>query len=70
MRIWSIDWLIFRRSEVKASATVGAADLKGLRTLATAAGKRFVGGVVLYAGRDVVPFGPALQAVPVSSLWG
>lgn len=56
--------------EVKASATVGAADFKGLRTLATAAGKRFVRGVVLYAGSDVVPFGPALQAVPVSSLWG
>lgn len=55
--------------EVKASATVGAADFKGLRTLADAAGKRFVRGVVLHAGREVVPFGPQLQAVPLSALW-
>jgi hypothetical protein len=55
--------------EVKASATVGAADFKRLRTLADAAGKRFVRGVVLHAGREVVPFGPQLQAVPLSALW-
>jgi predicted AAA+ superfamily ATPase len=55
--------------EVKASATVGAADFNGLRKLAEAAGKRFTLGLVLYDGNAVVPFGPKLFAVPISSLW-
>lgn len=55
--------------EVKASATVGAADFNGLRILAGATGKRFALGVVLYDGEAVVPFGPNLVAAPISSLW-
>jgi predicted AAA+ superfamily ATPase len=55
--------------EVKASATVGAADFKGLRLLAEAAGRRFHRGIVLYTGREVVPFGAALHAVPVDAVW-
>lgn len=56
--------------EVKASATVGAADFNGLRKLAEAADKRFTIGLVLYDGDTVVPFGPKLFAAPISSLWG
>jgi len=55
--------------EVKAGATVTAADFSGLRKLAEASGKRFALGLVLYDGDAVVPFGPALFAAPISSLW-
>jgi len=55
--------------EVKAAATVTAADFKGLRKLQEAAGKRFVSGVVLYDGEVTAPFGDGLFAVPIRSLW-
>ena len=55
--------------EVKASATVRAADFAGLRALAEACGDRFAFGVVLYDGADRVPFGDRLAAAPLSCLW-
>jgi predicted AAA+ superfamily ATPase len=55
--------------EVKAAATIGAGDLKGLTALREVAGKRFHRGVVLYTGRETLPFGPDLWALPVSALW-
>ncbi|MFO1079568.1 MAG: ATP-binding protein [Reyranellaceae bacterium] len=55
--------------EVKASATVRAGDFKGLRALGEACGNRFASGVVLYDGKDVVPFGDRLVAAPLSCLW-
>lgn len=55
--------------EVKASATVGARDFKGLRTLSEASGDRYRRGVVLYTGRTPVPLGESLYAPQVSSLW-
>jgi len=55
--------------EVKASATLGANDVKGLRALAALAGKRFHRGIVLYAGRDVIPFAARIHAVPLNALW-
>lgn len=55
--------------EVKASATVNAADFRGLRKLKEAAGKHFKGGVVLYDGRATATFGEGLYAVPIRSLW-
>ena len=55
--------------EVKASATVTAADFRGLRKLAKAAGKRFAAGVVLYDGETCTRFGDGLYAVPVRRLW-
>lgn len=55
--------------EVKASATVTAADFRGLRKLKAAAGKKFAGGVVLYDGETVAGFGDGLYAVPVGVLW-
>jgi predicted AAA+ superfamily ATPase len=55
--------------EVKASATVTAADFRGLRKLREAAGKRFAGGVVLYDGETSASFGDGLHAVPLRSLW-
>jgi len=55
--------------EVKASSTVTAADFRGLRKLAGAAGKRFTVGVVLYDGETSAGFGDNLYAVPVRALW-
>ena len=55
--------------EVKTRATVNSDDFKGLRVLAEAVGKRFRQGVVLYQGRQAVPFGKTLHAVPMASLW-
>ena len=55
--------------EVKASATVTAADFRGLRTLKGAAGERFAGGVVLYDGEICAGFGDGMYAVPIRVLW-
>lgn len=55
--------------EVKAGATAGARDFRGLRDLADTLGDRFLQGVLLYAGREPVPFGKKLHAVPLESLW-
>lgn len=55
--------------EVKASATIGSDDFKGLRALADIAGKRFHRGILLYDGSHSLPFGPNLYAMPVSALW-
>ena len=55
--------------EVKAGATVTAADFRGLRKLREATGKRFKSGVVLYDGESCVGFGGGLFAVPIRNLW-
>jgi uncharacterized protein len=55
--------------EVKAASTVTAADFRGLRKLKATAGKRFVGGVVLYDGEISASFGDGLYAVPLRALW-
>lgn len=55
--------------EVKASATVRPRDFAGLRKLQFATGPSFRFGVLLYTGTQIVPFGDALFAVPVSVLW-
>lgn len=55
--------------EVKASATVTAGDLSGLKKLIEAAKDRFAFGVVLYDGDTIVPFGERLAAAPISCLW-
>jgi predicted AAA+ superfamily ATPase len=55
--------------EVKASATVTSSDFRGMRKLKAATGARFVAGVVLYDGENVVGFGDGLFAVPIRALW-
>lgn len=55
--------------EVKTAASVRSSDFNGLRTLRDAAEGRMHRGVVLYAGREVVPFERDLFAVPVGALW-
>ncbi|MFO8072875.1 MAG: ATP-binding protein [Polyangia bacterium] len=55
--------------EVKAAATIKGRDLRGLRLLRRAAGKRFVLGVLLYDGETYAPLGDDLYAVPIRHLW-
>jgi uncharacterized protein len=55
--------------EVKAAATLGTNDVRGLQALADAVGKSWVRGVVLYAGTEVIPFSANLHGVPLGRLW-
>jgi predicted AAA+ superfamily ATPase len=55
--------------EVKRAETVNMDDFKGIKVFQELAGKDFIGGVVLYSGKDVAPFGNNWWAVPFSVLW-
>ena len=55
--------------EVKAAATVGEEDFKGLKRLRDSLGERFACGVLLHDGDSVLPFGDRLFAMPVARLW-
>jgi len=55
--------------EVKKSDSVNSQDFKGIRSFSELTPKEFIGGVVLYNGKDVVPFGENLWAVPFYILW-
>jgi uncharacterized protein len=55
--------------EVKAAATVRSDDFRGLRHLAERLGDDLLVGIVLYAGPEILPFGPRLRAMPVGALW-
>lgn len=44
-------------------------DCRGSYKLAKTAGKRFIGGVVLYDGETCTGFGNGLYAVPLRLLW-
>jgi predicted AAA+ superfamily ATPase len=55
--------------EVKASASLRPGDIRGLHALTEAAGKRWIRGIVVYTGAEVIPFAGNLHGVPVSRLW-
>jgi uncharacterized protein len=55
--------------DVKAGSTVRSDDFRGLRHLADRLGDSLVVGVVLYTGRETLPFGQRFRAIPVSALW-
>ena len=55
--------------EVKAGATVTAADFRGLQKLKDGTGRHFRAGIVLYDGEVAASFGEGLYAVPLSELW-
>lgn len=55
--------------EVKAAATLGGQDMRGLQALAEAVGKKWVRGVVLYVGTEVIPFAANQHGIPVNRLW-
>ena len=59
--------------EVKAAASIQAAQCVGLSRLASQAGDRFLGGVILYDGVHTLPMGSLadrpILALPLASLW-
>jgi len=55
--------------EVKASASAATSDFAALQTLRDQLGKKFITGVALYTGDQVVPFGDTLWLVPLPALW-
>jgi len=55
--------------EIKAAATAGERDFRGLQFLRDTLGARFKAGAVLYAGDKTLPFGDRLAAVPIAGLW-
>ena len=55
--------------EVKAAARVPGVDLKGLRKLREALGRRFKGGYALYTGQRSYTAEDRLHVVPIDRLW-
>ena len=55
--------------EVKLAASVSQNDLKGLISLRNSLGERFVRGVVLYTGQEILPVSDKIFAVPVSLMF-
>lgn len=55
--------------EVKAAMSIQPKDFAGLRYLQQVAGASFRAGIVLYTGKDVLPMGKNLWAMPISTLW-
>ena len=55
--------------EVKLESAPDKRDFGGLRVLKEAVGNRFKRGVLIYPGKELVPFGDEFWAVPVSCLF-
>ncbi|WP_296183039.1 ATP-binding protein [uncultured Mobiluncus sp.] len=55
--------------EVKAAVSLQGKDFSGLRHLQKLAGEKFRCGILLYAGKESLPMGPGLWAMPISALW-
>lgn len=55
--------------EVKARATLDTSSRRALTKLRDATDDRFRAGAVLYTGRQTVPLGDRLWAIPLSGLW-
>lgn len=55
--------------EVKAGATLGGGDIRGLQAPSDTAGDRWVRGVVLHTGNQIIPFSNNLHGLPISHLW-
>ena len=55
--------------EVKSAATLGGKDVGGLQDMASAAGKNWIRGVVLYADTVTIPFSANLHGIPIRRLW-
>lgn len=60
-KLWAI--------EVKNSDSVSAKDFNGIKVFKEINGQDFQGGIVLYSGKEAVPFGEKLWAVPHAVLW-
>jgi len=55
--------------EVKTGQTPKPEWFRWLAHMRDVLGEKFIAGVALYSGRDTLPFGERLLAVPISALW-
>lgn len=55
--------------EVKASATIGPKDFRGLERLKAAAGEQFLIGILLYDGDHSNAYRDQLHSVPIACVW-
>ena len=55
--------------ELKAGATLGGSDVRGLQAMAYAVGKHWVCGVALYTGTEVIPFAANVHGLPFPLFW-
>jgi len=55
--------------EIKAGASVGRSDLRGIVKLRTLVGDRFRAGLVLCTTRQTIPLGARIWATPIEALW-
>ncbi len=55
--------------EVKAAGAVKSGDFRGLQALQEVAPRKFHRGIVLYQGKETVPFGKDQWAMPMEALW-
>jgi uncharacterized protein len=56
--------------EVKAAIDVDERDLRHLTYLRDRLGDSFANGVIIHCGKQVLPMGDRITAVPVNALWG
>ncbi len=56
-------------AEVKAGASLRASDWRPLAKLRDRADPAFRAGAIIYTGRQTLPLGDRLWAIPVSGLW-
>ncbi len=70
-----VDFMIEKRNgdiiciEVKNSKTIKTDDFNHLRFLKSILKDKFIRGIVLYKGKDILPFEERMTAMPVSTLW-
>lgn len=55
--------------EIKFSATPSPKDFSGLKLIKKHLGKKFIRGILIYTGREIIPYDEDLHAVPVSTLF-
>lgn len=55
--------------ELKKSENVNGSDFNGIKTLAELVPQKFKGGLILYSGKQPVPFGKNIWAAPLDLLW-
>jgi predicted AAA+ superfamily ATPase len=55
--------------EVKLNSSLNEKDFKNLELCRDTIGNKFIKGIVLYTGEELVPFGDRLWALPVNYLY-
>jgi predicted AAA+ superfamily ATPase len=55
--------------EVKSANHLNGKDVEGIKFFRESIGEKFLKGIVLYTGNEIVPFQKDIHAVPVSILW-